>query len=124
MSEGKVIDIVNVSAPAEPPPEMESQVKPLHDNVFIRLDAREEVRGGIIIPDQAQNKRQEGTVVAVGPGKFADNGELIPCSVFAGDRVLLPKWGGSEEKIHGVSYSVVKNTDILCIIVPVNNEEV
>jgi chaperonin GroES len=121
-----IVDMAEIERkdkPAEPCPELEAQMEPLHNNVFVRLDAREEMYGNIIIPDMAQQKRQEGTVVAAGPGRVAETGELIPCAVRKGDRVLLPKWGGSEEKVHGVSYSVVKDTDVLCRIVDVEEEE-
>lgn len=108
---------------AQPDLKLEAEILPLHDNIFCRLDDRENrSAGGIIIPDSAQTKQQEGTVIAVGPGKVCDNGQVVAPSVNPGDRVLLPKWGGSEEDIHGVKYSVVKDTDILCVIVPVKDE--
>ena len=107
---------------AEPDLKMEAQISPLHDNVFCRLDAEEEVKGGIIIPDSAQNKRQEATVIAVGPGLLTETGVRVECSVKPGGRVLLPKWGGSEEKIHGITYSVVRDKDILAMIIPVEEE--
>jgi len=128
---GSMIDNDNVvelkndykKEPTEPDLKMEAQIKPLHNNVFCRLDEKEEVKGGIVIPDMAQGKRQEATVIAVGPGFVTEAGVLVPCSVEAGDRVLLPKWGGTEEDIHGVKYSVVQDKDILTIIVPVAEEE-
>jgi chaperonin GroES len=108
---------------AKPDLKLEAEIKPCHDYIFCRLDPKQEITsGGIIIPDMAQNKQQEGMVIAVGPGKLCENGEVVPPNVQVGDRVLLPKWGGSEEDVHGVKYSVVKDTDILCRIVPVKVE--
>jgi len=101
---------------AGPNMELEAQIEPLHDNVFCRLDATEEMIGGIFLPDMSQGKKQEATVVAAGPGLFSETGELIPCTVKAGDRVLLSRYGGTEESIDGVKYSVVKDRDILCRI--------
>ena len=118
-----IIDIETV--PAERNAELEAQIQPLHNNVFCMLDSRlEQTSGGIIIPEAAQEKRQEATVIAVGPGRFTLDGSIVPLSVYVGDRVLLGKYGGTEESIHGVKYSVVKDTDILCVIKEIEEEEV
>jgi len=119
MENDKGIELKNSNRSEESPqpdPEMEAQVTPLHDNVFCRRDDKEEIKGGIIIPDYVRGKRQEATVVALGRGRITDQGVTIPMHVEPGDRVLLPKWGGTEEKIHGVEYSMVKETDILALI--------
>ena len=91
--------------------------RPLHDRVVIRrLDAEEKTAGGIIIPDTAKEKPQEGEVVALGTGKRDDDGKLIEFTVKKGDRVLISKYGGTEVKIEGESYLIMREDDILGII--------
>ena len=91
--------------------------RPLHDNVLVkRLEAAEEKVGGIIIPDTAKEKPQEGKVVALGTGKRDDDGKLIDFTVKKGDKVLISKYGGTEIKIDGDSYLIMREDDILGII--------
>ena len=93
------------------------QVRPLHDRVLVkRIEEKEVVKGGIIIPDTAKEKPQEGKVIAIGTGKRDDDGKLIPFNVKAGDRVLMPKYGGTEVKIDDVEYQLVREEDILGVI--------
>jgi chaperonin GroES len=91
--------------------------RPLHDRVVVkRIDAEEKTAGGIIIPDTAKEKPQQGEVVAVGPGGRDENGKLIPIDVKAGDRVLFGKWSGTEVKIDGVEYLIMKESDIMGVL--------
>lgn len=91
--------------------------RPLHDRVVVRrIDAEEKTRGGIIIPDTAREKPQEGEVIAVGPGARNERGELVPLDVKAGDTVLFGKWSGTEVKIDGVDYLIMKESDIMGIV--------
>ena len=93
------------------------KIKPLGDRVLVKLIEQDEVnKGGIIIPDSAKEKPQEGKVVAVGPGKKTDEGKVLPMNVKKGDRVLMPKYGGSEIKIDDVEYQIVREDDILGVI--------
>tara|TARA_E500000331_G_scaffold307435_1_gene312328 strand:- start:830 stop:1126 length:297 start_codon:yes stop_codon:yes gene_type:complete len=90
--------------------------KPLHDRVLIKvLDGDEKTAGGIIIPDTAKEKPQEGEVVAVGSGAKSDDGKIVPMDVKVGDKVLFGKWSGTEVKIDGVEYSIMKESDIMGI---------
>ena len=90
---------------------------PLHDRVVLkRIEAEEKTSGGIIIPDTAKEKPQEGEVVAVGPGGRDEAGKLIPIDLKAGDRVLFGKWSGTEVKIDGVDYLVMKETDVMGVL--------
>jgi chaperonin GroES len=90
---------------------------PLHDRVLIRrVEESETVRGGIIIPDTAKEKPQEGEVIAVGKGKSNDEGKIFPLDVKAGDRVLFGKWGGTEIKIDGEDFLILKEDEILGIL--------
>ena len=92
--------------------------RPLHDRVVVkRIDAEEKTAGGIIIPDTAKEKPQQGEVVAVGPGGRDESGKLIPIDVKAGDRVLFGKWSGTEVKIDGVEYLIMKESDIMGVLV-------
>ena len=92
-------------------------VKPLGYRVLVHPVEQEEVKkGGIIIPDTAKEKPQEGKVVAVGPGKRDDNGKLIPMDVKKGDRVLYSKYGGTEIKIDGKDYLIMREDDILGVL--------
>jgi chaperonin GroES len=88
--------------------------RPLHDRVVVkRIEAEEKTAGGIIIPDTAKEKPQQGEVVAVGPGGRDEAGKLIPIDVKAGDRILFGKWSGAEVKIDGVEYLIMKESDIM-----------
>ena len=90
--------------------------RPLHDRVLIKvLDSEEKTSGGIIIPDTAKEKPQEGEVVAVGPGARDDNGKIASMDVKVGDLVLFGKWSGTEVKIDGKEYSIMKESDIMGI---------
>jgi chaperonin GroES len=91
--------------------------RPLHDRVVVkRLEGEEKTKGGIIIPDSAKEKPQEGKVVAVGPGARDESGKLNPLDVKAGDRVLFGKWSGTEVKIDGDDLLIMKESDILGIV--------
>ena len=90
---------------------------PLHDRVVVqRVDAEEKSKGGIIIPDTAKEKPQEGEVVAVGPGGRDEAGKLIAIDVKAGDRVLFGKWSGTEVKLDGEELLIMKESDIMGVI--------
>ena len=90
--------------------------RPLHDRVLIRvLDSEEKTAGGIIIPDTAKEKPQEGEVVAVGPGAKSDEGKVSPMDVKVGDIVLFGKWSGTDVKIDSKEYSIMKESDIMGI---------
>ena len=92
--------------------------RPLHDRVVVkRVEQEEKTKGGIIIPDTAKEKPQEGEVIAVGPGGRTEDGELIPLDVKAGDRVLFGKWSGTEVKIDGEDLLIMKESDLLGVIV-------
>ena len=91
--------------------------RPLHDRVVVkRIDAEERTAGGIIIPDTAKEKPSQGEVVAVGPCGRDESGKLIPIDVHAGDRVLFGKWSGTEVKIDGVDYLIMKESDIMGVL--------
>jgi chaperonin GroES len=91
--------------------------RPLHDRVVVkRIDSEEKTKGGIIIPDTAKEKPQEGEVVAVGPGACDENGKLVALDVKKGDRVLFGKWSGTEVKIDGVDLLIMKESDIMGVI--------
>src|SRR4051794_38802402 len=91
--------------------------RPLHDRVVVRrIDAKEKTAGGIIIPDTAKEKPQEGEIVAAGPGARTEKGELVPLDVKAGDRILFGKWSGTEVKIDGEDLLIMKESDILGIL--------
>ena len=91
--------------------------RPLHDRVVVRrLDSEEKTKGGIIIPGTAQEKPQEGEVVAVGPGARDESGKLVPLDVKAKDRVLFGKWSGTEVKIDGQDLLIMKESDIMGVI--------
>ncbi|MBK8208872.1 MAG: co-chaperone GroES [Rhodospirillales bacterium] len=92
--------------------------RPLHDRVVVkRVEQEEKTKGGIIIPDTAKEKPQEGEVIAVGPGARNEGGELIALDVKAGDRVLFGKWSGTEVKIDGEDLLIMKESDLLGVIV-------
>jgi chaperonin GroES len=91
--------------------------RPLHDRVVVkRIDAEEKTAGGIIIPDTAKEKPQQGEVIAVGPGGRDEAGKLIALHVKVGDHVLFGKWSGTEVKIDGVEYLIMKESDIMGIL--------
>jgi chaperonin GroES len=91
--------------------------KPLHDRVLVRrIEQEAKTKGGIIIPDTAKEKPQEGEIVAAGPGARKDDGNLVPLDVKAGDRVLFGKWSGTEVKIDGEDLLIMKESDLLGII--------
>ena len=93
------------------------QFRPLHDRVVVRrLEQEEKSAGGIIIPDTAKEKPQEGEVIAVGPGARGDDGEIHPLDVKAGDRVLFGKWSGTEVKLEGEELMIMKESDIMGIV--------
>ena len=90
--------------------------RPLHDRVLVRrLGSEEKTAGGIIIPDTAQEKPQEGEIIAVGPGARGEDGKIAQLDVKVGDRVLFGKWSGTEVKIDGKEYSIMKESDIMGI---------
>jgi chaperonin GroES len=91
--------------------------RPLHDRVVVkRIDAEERTAGGIIIPDTAKEKPSQGEIIAVGPGCRDENGKLIPIDVHPGDRVLFGKWSGTEVKIDGVDYLIMKESDVMGVL--------
>ena len=91
--------------------------RPLHDRVVLRrLESEEKTKGGIIIPDTAKEKPQEGEVVAVGPGGRDEAGKLIPIDLKAGDRVLFGKWSGTEVKIDGEELLIMKESDVMGVL--------
>jgi len=91
--------------------------RPLHDRVAVkRLEAEAKTKAGIIIPDTAKEKPQEGEVMAVGPGGRDENGKLTPLDVKAGDRILFGKWSGTEVKIDGEDLLIMKESDILGVV--------
>jgi chaperonin GroES len=94
-----------------------TKFRPLHDRVVVkRIEAEEKSKGGIIIPDTAKEKPQEGEIVAVGPGGRDENGKLIPMGVKAGDRVLFGKWSGTEVKLDGEELLIMKESDIMGVV--------
>ncbi len=91
--------------------------RPLHDRVLVRrLEGEEKTAGGIIIPDTAKEKPMEGEVVAVGPGARSEDGKLHPLDVKVGDRILFGKWSGTEVKIEGTDYLILKESDVMGVI--------
>ncbi len=93
------------------------KIKPLGDRVLVEpLKEGEVLKGGIIIPDSAKEKPQEGTVIALGTGKIDDNGKVVPFNVKKGDLVLMPKYGGTEVKMDGKEYQIMREEDILAVI--------
>jgi chaperonin GroES len=91
--------------------------RPLHDRVLVkRLESNEKTAGGIIIPDTAKEKPSEGEVMAVGQGARSDDGKIMPLDVKVGDRILFGKWSGTEVKVDGKDYIVMKESDVVGII--------
>ena len=94
-----------------------TKFRPLHDRVVVRrIEAQEKTKGGIIIPDTAQEKPQEGEVIAVGPGGRDESGKLIPIDLKTGDRVLFGKWSGTDVKLDGEELLIMKESDIMGVI--------
>ena len=94
-----------------------TKFRPLHDRVVVkRIEGEEKTKGGIIIPDTAKEKPQEGEVVAVGPGARDEAGKLVPLDVKKGDRVLFGKWSGTEVKIDGADLLIMKESDIMGVV--------
>ncbi|NLY11340.1 MAG: co-chaperone GroES [Firmicutes bacterium] len=92
-------------------------LKPLSDRVVVKvLEAEEKTASGIVLPDTAKEKPQQGKVVAVGPGRYADDGKVIPMQVKEGNTVIFAKYGGTEVKYQGEEYLILKETDILAIV--------
>jgi chaperonin GroES len=91
--------------------------RPLHDRVVVRrVDAEEKTKGGIIIPDTAKEKPQEGEVIAAGPGARDESGKIVPLDVKAGDRVLFGKWSGTEVRIDGEDLLIMKESDLMGVV--------
>jgi chaperonin GroES len=98
--------------------------RPLHDRVVVkRIEAEEKTVGGIIIPDTAKEKPQQGEVISVGPGARDESGKLIPLDVQVGDRVLFGKWSGTEVKLDGVEYLIMKESDIMGVLTGVETKK-
>jgi chaperonin GroES len=94
-----------------------AKVRPLHDRVLLkRMEEHEQKVGGIIVPDSAKEKPQQAEVVAVGSGRILENGQREPLAVKAGDKVLVGKWSGTEVKLDGTEYLIVKEDEILGIL--------
>jgi chaperonin GroES len=94
-----------------------TQFRPLHDRLVVRrITALEKTKGGIIIPDSAQEKPSEGEVIAVGPGGRDESGKLIPIDIKTGDRVLFGKWSGTEVKLDGEDLLIMKESDVMGVI--------
>ena len=94
-----------------------TKFRPLHDRVVVRrIAAEEKTKGGIIIPDTAKEKPQEGEIIAIGPGGRDENGKLIPIDLKAGNRVLFGKWSGTEVKLDGEELLIMKESDIMGVI--------
>jgi chaperonin GroES len=94
-----------------------AQIRPIGDRVVVKPAPKEEVtKSGLVIPDTAKEKPQEGTVVAIGSGRLLDNGDRAPVDLKVGDRVLFAKYGGTEFKLEGEEYLVLKENDILAVI--------
>ena len=94
-------------------------IRPLHDRVLIkRIEEQETVKGGIIIPDTAKEKSQEGEVVAVGTGKTLENGSVTPLEVKEGDRILFGKYSGTEIKVEAQDYLILREDEIIGILIP------
>jgi chaperonin GroES len=93
------------------------KIRPLHDRILVeRIEEKEQVRGGIIIPDSAKEKPQEGKVIAAGNGKVGEDGKKIPLDVKAGDKILFGKYSGSEVKIDDKEYLILREEDVLAIL--------
>ena len=94
-----------------------AKVRPLHDRLLVkRIEEKETVKGGIIIPDSAKEKPQEGEVIAVGNGKILDNGNKVELDVKAGDKILFGKYSGTDIKIDGEEYMILREDEVLAVI--------
>ena len=92
-------------------------IRPLHDRIVVkRIEEQEQIRGGIIIPDSAKEKPQEGEVVAVGNGKRTEDGKLLPMDVKVGDRILFGKYSGSDIKLDGEEYMIMREDEVLGVL--------
>jgi chaperonin GroES len=97
--------------------ELTMKFRPLHDRVVVRrIEADEKTKGGIIIPDTAKEKPQEGEVIAAGPGARDESGKIVPLDVKAGDRILFGKWSGTEVRIDGEDLLIMKESDIMGVV--------
>jgi chaperonin GroES len=106
-----------MGGPASSNEEKTMKFRPLHDRVVVRrVESEAKTAGGIIIPDTAKEKPQEGEIVAVGPGARDESGKLVPLDVKAGDRILFGKWSGTEVKIDGEDLLIMKESDVMGII--------
>jgi chaperonin GroES len=93
------------------------KVRPLHDRILVkRIDEEEKTKGGIIIPDTAKEKPQEGRVIAVGKGKLSDEGKLVALEVQKGDRILFSKYAGTEIKLEGDEHIIIREEDVLAVL--------
>ena len=102
-----------------------SSIKPLHDRVLVkRIDSKEEIKGGIVIPDTAKEKPQEGEIIAVGNGKILDNGTKLNLEVKVGDRILFGKYSGTEVKIDDKEYLIMREEEILGIITSTKSKSI
>jgi chaperonin GroES len=104
-------------SPAQNKEETNMTFRPLHDRVVVkRLEGEEKTKGGIIIPDSAKEKPQEGKIVAVGPGARDEAGKLVPIDLKVGDNILFGKWSGSEVKVDGEDLLIMKESDIMGVV--------
>ena len=93
------------------------KVRPLHDRLVVRrIEEKESIKGGIIIPDTAKEKPQEGEVIAIGPGRIDDNGNRVPLDVSVGDKVIYSKYGGTEVKYSGEEFLILSARDVLAVV--------
>ncbi len=93
------------------------KIRPLYDRIVVRrLDVKEQVRGGIIIPDTAKEKPQEAEVIAVGDGKYDDNGKRIKLDVKKGDKILIGKYSGTDIKLEDIEYTILREDEVLAIV--------
>ncbi|MEO8218416.1 MAG: co-chaperone GroES [Acidobacteriota bacterium] len=96
---------------------MSLNIRPLHDRIVVkRVEQKEQVRGGIVIPDNAKEKPQEADVIAVGEGKYSDEGKRIKMDVKAGDKILIGKYSGTEIKLEDVEYTILREDEVLAVI--------
>jgi len=94
-------------------------LKPLGDRIIAKATTTEEVtKGGIVLPDTAKEKPQEGEVIAVGPGKRLDSGKVVPLDVKTGDKIIFAKYGGTEVKVNGEEYIILREEDVLAVLEP------
>jgi chaperonin GroES len=103
--------------PRKPLEERSMKVRPLHDRLIVkRIDEEEKTAGGIIIPDTAKEKPQEGRVIAVGPGKVNEDGKVTPIDIKKGNRVLFSKYAGTEIQLEGVEHLIIREDDVLAVL--------